>query len=177
MLISKFGAATKEEISKLNLELPDDLQLFLLNYNGGETPETSFSISTISSDIVAFYGLGDVKYSYSDVEVMRFDNHEYLPIAFDSFGNQIVCSLPDGNIGFYDHERGAEPTIIADSLKSFCNLAISKLIDEKHVKPVEQREKELIARGKAAVITDELRDLWAAEIKKYASLHQEPVEL
>lgn len=177
MLISKFGAAKQEDILKVCSNMPEDLKIFLEKYNGGETPETSFSINGISSNIVAFYGVGDVKYSYSNLDLAEFSNSDYLPVAFDSFGNQMVISLRDGSISFSDHEKNNLMTKIADSLKQFFSLVNSKEIEPKHLKPVAQREAELISRGRGNNISDTLRELWQKEIDKYSVFHQETVEI
>ncbi len=177
MLISKFGTAKKEDIFAVCPKMPLEMVSFLEKYNGGETPETTFSIGKVKSDIVAFYGVGNVKYSYSGVQTIEFGGQCFLPIAFDSFGNQIVISLDNGNICFADHEMRQTPIILAKSLRIFLNEVNSKPIDPKHLKSVEDREKDLVSRGKAANISDALRELWQKEIDKYASMHQETVEI
>lgn len=177
MLIAKFGNQNKADIVSFCKKLPQDLATFLEKYNGGETPETFFSTGSVGSDIVAFYGVGNVKYSYDNVSIINIDNTAFLPIAFDSFGNHIVISLNDGTICFLDHEKEQEPVVIAENLKKFLNCVKSKPIDPKHIKPISQREKELTERGKADNISDELRKLWQAEIDKYTNLKQEPVEI
>lgn len=178
MLISKFGnnnpALVSEFCKKENI--PKELKAFLEKYNGGETPETTFSSGTIRSDIVGFYGVGNVKYSYNDIHEIQDDDISYLPIAFDSFGNQIAVSKEDGDIIFWDHEKGKISGVIANSFKEFLNCTESKPISPGHLKSIEQRENELISRGKGSNITEALRDLWRNEIDKYSNMHQEPVE-
>lgn len=176
MLISKFQKTSAEEIVRQLGHIPQQLQMFLEKYNGGETPETSFSIGNISSDIVGFYGIGAVKYSYSDVSTVRYKDTVFLPIAFDSFGNQIVISIEDGEIRFLDHEKENEPAMLCRNLHEFIDNVQSSPVNPNHVKPVEQREEELRARGKENIISDALRDLWKKEIAKYSNIHQEPVE-
>ena len=63
MLISKFDTADIEEkITDLECQykivLPDQYKQFLYKYNGGETPETSFRLARVSSDVCGFFGLG-----------------------------------------------------------------------------------------------------------------------
>ena len=82
-----------------------NLWLFWKNTMVEKLPKRLFPWGGISSDIVAFYGVGDVKYSYSDIESIEYEDSTFLPIAFDSFGNQIVISLHDGSISFVDHEK------------------------------------------------------------------------
>lgn len=179
MLISKFGNNNPSLIAKFCKEknLPQDFENFLEKYNGGETPETTFSSGTIRSDIVGFYGVGNVKYSYNNIQEIQDDDISYLPIAFDSFGNQLAISMEDGDIVFWDHEKGEISGTIAKSFKEFLNCVNSNPISPKHLKSVEQRESEMIKRGKGANITEALRELWKNEITKYSSIHQEPVEL
>ena len=69
------------------------------------------------------------------------------------------------------------PLRLADDFKSFLNKVESKSIDPKHLKSIEDREAELIRRGRGAIITDALRNLWRQEIEKYSAFHQEVVEV
>ena len=177
MLISKFEPAEKSEIVSFHPNLPNELVRFLEKYNGGETPETKFSINGVSSDIVAFYGIGDVKYSYRDVDMIELQSSKYLPIAFDSFGNQIVISLKSGSIFFYDHERSKLSKELAPNLSAFLSQVESQEINPKHTKSISEREQELINRGRGGNITDALRKLWKKEIDKYSQFHQEEVVL
>ena len=76
MLISKFSANNvetkiKEFETAKGIKIPEQLKMFLLKYNGGETPETSFSCGEESSDVAAFYGMGNVKYSYDSIEILE----------------------------------------------------------------------------------------------------------
>lgn len=175
MLISKFGSAQKSEILSFNPNLPDELVRFLEKYNGGETPETQFNINGVSSDIVAFYGIGNVKYSFRNVEFIEEQNNKYLPIAFDSFGNQIVISMKVGNLYFYDHEQGKITRELAQDLSEFISRVKSAPVDPKHTRTIHEREQDLIKRGRGSIITDALRKMWQNEIDKYSNFHQEAV--
>ena len=179
MLISKFGSAEKSEIISFNPDLPKELVRFLEKYNGGETPETQFNMNGVSSDIVAFYGIGNVKYSYNDVDIIQMQGGKYLPIAFDSFGNQIVIALKAGNVFFYyhDHERSKLSKELAPNFSAFLSEVNSQEINPKHTKPIPEREQDLINRGHGGNITDELRAMWQNEIDKYSHFHQEKVVL
>ena len=178
MLISKFGAVAEKGLQQHSPKVPDKaLMSFLEKYNGGETPETRFSVGDVSSDIVAFYGVGNVKYSYDRVQSIKTIDDEFLPIAFDSFGNQIVVSLSSGSIGFVDHEKADTPRIIAQDFKTFIAHVRSDKINPKHIRSIEDRERDLIQRGKGNNISDALRSLWQKEIDKYSNLNQELVEL
>lgn len=73
--------------------LPEGYRSFLINYNGGNTLQTSFQIKKESSDIRAFYGFENADYEYDFQYLIDHDflsdyiEVDYLPIAEDSFGN------------------------------------------------------------------------------------------
>lgn len=180
MLISKFSEPVTDNqliafSDKLGVELPVQLQLFLKKYNGGETPETSFVCGDISSDITAFYGLGDVKYSYKNIELLDVTGAQYLPIAVDSFGNEILIGVHSGAINFYDHEV-ASITELSKDLKTFIGLCKSEELNPASRKSIQEREQDLIRKGRGHIISDGLRAMWQAEIDKYANMVQEEVE-
>ena len=75
-----------------------------------------------------------------------------------------------------DHETGSLKKIAID-FNSFIKKCESKRINKGAIKSVEEREKELIARGRGNIITDALRDMWRVEINKYGALSQEEVIL
>lgn len=179
MLISKFGIIDADEkISayekSIGAKLPSQLTSFIRKYNGGETPNTKFRCANISSDVRAFFGLGDVKYSLDDIKPVQRGEIKYLPFALDSFGNNFVVNLQSGEVAFFDHESG-EISPLLDDLKSFINICESKPL--KPVKSVEEREKELTERGLGSVITGELRNMWKAEIDKYSSMKLQIVQI
>lgn len=180
MLISKFGTIKEEIISEYEdthgISLPVSYRRFIEKYNGGETPHTSFNINGVSSDIKGFYGIGEHKYSLSSVDIINDGGVCYLPIALDSFGNEIVIELIAGSIFFKDHENGLLRKIAID-FNSFIKKCESKQINKGAIKSVEERERELIARGRGDIITDALRDMWRVEINKYGALSQEEVIL
>ena len=181
MLISKFPNANFDEeleicSDKLGISFPKELVSFLGKYNGGETPATKFSIHGISSDVRAFYGLGNVTYSYSRVKMVDAGTRRYLPVAFDSFGNEVVMDVESGEIFFYDHETNAINQLTY-SLKEFIYACTSEHINPSSCKTVEEREEHLIKHGRGSIITDELRKMWETEIKKFNSINQEEVKL
>ena len=181
MLISKFsGDGITEQIEAYgdlnDVKFPEQLRTFLEQYNGGETPKTSFSCAGVSSDLRAFYGMGRVKYSYDSVKPISQNGKQYLPIALDSFGNEIVISVEEGQIYFWDHENGSI-TWIAAALRDFFQACRSEKINPAARKTIQEREQDLIKRGKGSVITDALRAMWQAEIDKYGTLNQEEVRL
>lgn len=180
MLISKFGTISKETITEFedanDIKLPEQYRRFIELYNGGETPHTSFSLNGVSSDLKGLYGIGKVKYSFDLVQKEEVKGVCYLPIGMDSFGNDIMIDLCEGAIFFKDHENGGIKKIAPD-LKEFVHGCESRVINKSAVKSVEEREKELIARGRGGIITNALRDMWRAEINKYGAISQEEVIL
>lgn len=179
MLISKFSKCNvspeiKAFEAAMDIELPVQLKLFLQKYNGGETPRTSFVCEDISSDVVAFYGVGNVKYAYKDVRLVCQDNLKYLPIAFDSFGNNILILIDTGEIFFLDHET-AKISKLAENLRAFIVKCTSKPINPASQKSIQDREAELISRGRGHIITDALRKMWQDELDKYGAITQEDV--
>lgn len=179
MLISKFkGQDIDQQLQDyedlIGSALPRQLCDFLVKYNGGETPNTSFFCNGVSSDIRGFYGLGTVKDSYNKVKVIEDKDIKYLPIAFDSFGNELLISLNSSEIYFRDHEGGSIQ-FLAKDLKEFIKCCKSDLINPASKKSIQEREQELIKNGRGSIITDALREMWQAEIDKYSSIIQEEV--
>lgn len=186
MLIVKFNNNNENKVDEFeienNIKLPSQYKEFLEKYNGGFTPNTNFKKGKISSDIRAFYGLGDVKYSINSTNIEKWLNNNYLPIACDSFGNIILIGVSEnkfGRIYFWEHENEKENAIVgvSDSFIDFIKLCKSKEISEATKRSVEEREALLIARGHGGNITDVLRETWKTEIEKYANMVQEEVKL
>ena len=185
MLISKFSNCGVEEkiidIEKqYNIVLPTQYKDFLHRYNGGYTPKTKFKVGKISSDIKAFWGVGDVKLSIEHIKLSEWIEKNFFPIACDSFGNYIVIGLSNdgaGKIYFCDHEHGNKAEYIIGSLKEFFEVCKSEKINEASRRSIKEREEALIAKGRESIITDELRKMWQAEIDKYGSMIQEEVRV
>ena len=152
----------------------------MLRYNGGYSPKTKFKAGKLSSDIRVFYGLGQVPCSFDTLDIDSWIKRKLLPIACDSFGNYIaigVSSEENGKIFFVDHELSNKLTCVSDDFISFIKCCKSDKIPESAKRTIKEREDALIARGKGAIITDDLRRLWQAEIDKYTDMVQEKVEL
>lgn len=108
-------------------ELPEDYKEFLLTNNGGEPSQDcdTFEIKNYSSNhesgfdsVRMFYGICDenqsVMYTYDIFNKMkiRYNRvpHELLPIANDSFGNEVCLCVKGKNYGkifFWDHDNEA----------------------------------------------------------------------
>ena len=181
MLISKFSVSNpikEEDIlileQKYNVSLSEDHKKFLLLYNGGYTPKTKFCMNKVSSDLRGFYGIGEVPLSLEKIEINEWAERDLLPIASDSFGNFIVINN-NGGILFSDHEKNFKTTFLADNIKTFFCKCKSEIISENSKKSIREREQELIAAGRADIISDGLRKIWQAEIDKYSKMVQEEI--
>ncbi|MFV0395301.1 MAG: SMI1/KNR4 family protein [Coprobacillaceae bacterium] len=188
MLISKYDTSNvKENINsfedKYNFSFPEQYKKFLLKYNGGETPNTKFKMNKISSDIKGFYGLGNAKMNYDFFirtnTLREYMDKDVLPIASDSFGNDIVIGLSEDNhrIYFSDHELGNKLTLLANDFITFVEKCKSEKINEASTRSIDERAAILIAKGRGHVITDSLKEIWQAEIDKYGSMNQEELNL
>lgn len=186
MLISRFDNANVEEhIAHLekqyNIVLPEEYKRFLLKYNGGETPDTEFRINKVSSDVRAFYSLGNANKYYNfqglidNMNILgEFVKDGMLPIAVNDFGDYITIGIrkkENGCIFFRYHDRGKKYIKLADTLSEFAAKCKSEEIG--HIRTVEERKRDMIARGLEKHITEVKIKGWQAEIDKYANIHQE----
>ena len=153
MKLSEIGEIISEDDirkleTKLNLKFPTEYKKFLLQNNGGmPEEEVEFSFIEIDvttrksfeqgSDIQYFYNTDEMIESYENLVCEELINKTYIPIACDSFGNEILlCLNPNENYGcvfFSDHES----TNLDDSFWSVSKIADSfnKFIDM--LKPME----------------------------------------
>lgn len=185
MLISKFlNNNVEDEIENLEkkykIKLPIQYKKFLYKYNGGYTPRTKFKAKRITSDLRGFYGIGNVKLSIDKIELEEWLEKSFFPIAYDSFGNYIVIGLGDDNLGkiyFCDHEKGFKAGYMAENLQDFIKCCKSEKIKEASRLSIKEREEALIADGRGDIITDDLRQMWQAEIDKYQNMIQEEVSI
>lgn len=181
MLISKFpNCNVQQRIMDIerqyHIALPAQYKSFLYKYNGGYTPKTKFSSGEISSDLRGFFGVGDVALSLNKLKLEEYLKSNLFPVASDSFGNYIMISLSDGDIGkiyFCDHEKENKAEYLAESFRQFVGCCKSETIGEAPIRSIKEREDALIANGRGHVITDALRKIWQGEIDKYGSMVQE----
>lgn len=155
---------------KYDLQLPDSYKKFLLKYNGGNTPKSTFKINGVSSDIRAFYGFKNAtkEYNFSYLVEMNYfeellENH-YLPIATDSFGNQIVITISEKS----------EYEYLTKTLEEFFDNVKSKKFV---IRSIEERINGMKESGSDIEVDDELLGLWQNEIDKYLDGKQEKVLL
>ena len=185
MLISKFSTENiEQEIEafeqKHRFTFPDQYRSFLLKYNGGYTPKTSFKVGRNESDIRGLIGLGAAEkyYNYAYHETfISMDEHlanGFLPIAENSFGDSVLLGLAphnEGKIYFYYHDRPKKYIELAKDFMTFVKKCKSEPIG--HIRSIEERRANMAANGRADMITDGLVSLWQAEIDKFKNLHQE----
>lgn len=139
-------------------KLPNNYSGFLLKNNGGKTNWNSFKIKNYFLDgksnfgtVRCFYGIcpdkNSIMHNYDIFSSIDIRGHriplELLPIATDSFGNEI-CLCVHGEkyetVYFWDHENeapdGQEPWweniyLISDNFTEFLNNLYEYDIDEK----------------------------------------------
>lgn len=184
MLISKYGNGSTELVrefeSRIGIELDEEYRSFLVKYNGGDTPNTHVGIRGCSTDLRYLFGINAEENIEDNLQIPVWENKQYLPFGTDSFGNYFVIGLLDDNKGkiyFCDHEKGFAVKQIAESFKLFIDKCKSQEINPHARRTLEERETALIAKGRASVITDGLRELWKQEYEKYKDMVQEKVIL
>ena len=168
---------------------PQEYRAFLLKYNGGETPETDFRLSGVSSDLVSFYELRDggdglALYEGSGPELyeMEFLVPDFLkdgmfPIAENVFGDHMFLCVDGrerGKIFFRYHDRPKRYIKLADDLRTFVQKCKSKKLGRCYT--IDDR----LAMRKCAGNFDPPSAItlseWQKEIDHYNRIHQEPVE-
>lgn len=189
MLISKFDTTDIEKkVTDLECQygiiLPDQYRQFLYKYNGGETPETSFRLARISSDLSGFWGLGvanvyfQLERYFDCDEISSFVSEGIFPIGKNSFGDLLFIGIQEEHLGeilFRYHDRPKSLTTLADSFYDFATKCKSKKI--KPCRTIEER----IAGRKAAGIMDAPPPVaiqeWQKEIDRYKNIRQEELLL
>ena len=175
MLIKPFDVANIElKIVRFeesyHIKFPQQYREFLVKYNGGITPQTSFRVKPRKIENVSgFYGLGVA----DDWDLMAHPCLEdflcegYLPIAEDDFGNDYLIGVGrenHGKIYFYDQEE-QKAELVRENLKTFVLSCESK--KPKKVRSIAEREASMAAKGRSQFVDDELRAAWQAEIDYY----------
>ena len=81
MLISKFGDGSTELVekfeSKNGIELDEQYRLFLVNYNGGDTPKTTVRIKGISSDLRYLFGINTEQDIEDHMQLSLLENKRF----------------------------------------------------------------------------------------------------
>lgn len=171
MLISKFNNedienAIQEIENRYGFIFPTEYRIFLQKYNGGKTPDTTFHLQGISSDIQAFYGLGKAD---------MIDNNLF-PIAINSFGDYLLIGLYGDNTGkiyFCYHDMSKNDIELSSSLSAFFSCCRSQKIG--HIRTVKERITDMKRLGKGHKITEEKLKCWQKEIDEYSKIKQEKV--
>ena len=189
MLISKFDtndieSKISEFEKKLQINLPDAYKEFMKKYNGGKTPKTDFKINRISSDVRAFYAIGqsDIDYSFDTLInnkiIDEFLEDGMLPIATTIWGDYVTICIEEKEVGkiyFLYHDREKHYVLLCESLSDFIGKCKSKKIG--HIRTIAERKQCMIENGYGDMITEESLKGWQAEIDEYANIHQEKVIL
>ena len=164
---------------KYDILLPSQYKSFLKKYNGGDTPETNIKIKKFTWDVDGFYGIGNVEFRID--KVVEFDElleKGWLPIANSCLGDYFAIGLngaDKGKIYFLDYGSGYRKKFLTDDLKQFIDYCQSGEIDPCVYETVEEREADLLARGKGANITEGLKEAWQEEIDRFKDMVREEV--
>lgn len=186
MLISKSEySVTEAALSKYEtahgFTFPQEYRAFLLKYNGGETPETDFRLSGVSSDLVFFYELRDdgdgLELHEIEFLVPDFLKDGMFPIAENVFGDHVFICVGGrecGKIFFRYHDRPKRYIKLADDFRTFIQKCKSKKLG--HCRTIEERIQGRIDAGiTLEVLPIEIAD-WQEEIDYFNRIHQEQVE-
>lgn len=182
MLIAKYGSGTLEQVTnfekKYGINLDDCYRKFLVDYNGGETPNTTFKRGKASDTVRYLYGLNVEQSIEKNMIYFDWKENESIPIGIDNFGNYYTIGISIDNKGviyFCDHERGFTNTIIADSFVVFVKKCKSEPINERAKRTIEQREEEMRKNGYEHLINEQLKAAWKTEYEKYKDMVQEEI--
>ncbi len=184
MLISKYGKGSEKLVKnfeeKFNVKFESEYREFLIKYNGGETPDTSFKNGKRTESIRCLYGINSHQNIEQKLEYFEWQEKQCMPIGEDDFGNFYAIGISEENNGiiyFCDHEKGFSKTKISVSFAEFIKKCKSKEIDEFAKKTPEEIEKIMIEKGRKNIITDALRAMWKDQYEKYKDMVQEEVVL
>ncbi|WP_026490309.1 SMI1/KNR4 family protein [Butyrivibrio sp. XBB1001] len=184
MLISKFNKENvevnvNEFVNIIGHELPEAYKIFLIKYNGGETPDTKWN-GKGRTDVRGFFGYKicedhwDFDKNLEEDFFQEILEQGMLAIAENSLGDYICIKLADGTIYFKYHDS-EKNIMMANDFESFIGKCKSQKIG--HVSTIEERKARLIANGHGDKLTDAMLRGWQAEIDKYGSMVQEEVIL
>lgn len=178
MLISKYGNGSVEKIEeferKYGIIFDEEYRIFLIKYNGGDTPKTAFRKAKRKETLTCLFGINTKN---SIEEKMKYcDSDVYFPIGEDIWGNFYAIGITEQNRGviyFCDHEKGFKEEIIANSTKEFFSMCKSEKIG--HIRTIDERKKAVIEAGNWDKVTEKTIEGWQKEIDKYKNIKQEEV--
>ncbi|MCR5836333.1 MAG: SMI1/KNR4 family protein [Lachnospiraceae bacterium] len=184
MLISKYGNGSVELVeefeNKYGIKFDEEYRIFLIKYNGGDTPLTSIKRGKHKEDVRYLYGINTNGNIEKEFKYFDWAKLQCIPIGEDCFGNYFTIGITEENKGviyFCDHERGFRKAKIADSFKKFVEKCNSDIMDESFRRTPEETEKFVIANGYGDKINDALRKVWKEEYEYYKDMVQEEVIL
>jgi len=145
----------KQFETKQGIVLPNEYRDFMLKFNGGSPSPRNFDLPDQKANpLHVFYGIGASLKSDDLAEVIQIFKgrirNSLIPIAADSFGNQICLGLHGsrkGKVYFWDHEserllfKFRSLTLVANSFKGFID-GIYEYID-----PNESRIEKIVRLG------------------------------
>ena len=182
MLIAKYGKGKEKLVKKFEdkyeVKLDSEYRAFLIKFNGGETPNTSFKKGKRQESVRYLFGINTKQSIEKQLEYFDHKEKVCIPIGEDVFGNYFSIGISDENSGliyFCDHERGYRKTKIADSFNDF----ISKCESMPFEKPLPPKEieKKLIEEGRTNIINEHLRKYWKEQYKHYKRMVLEELVL
>lgn len=91
---------------KKNIEFPDDLKQFIIDYNGASPRQRKIDINgrqRIYNNTLSFNENENEATTYNDFDGII--EGDYIPFAMDPFGNAYLYSLSNKKVAFYDHEE------------------------------------------------------------------------
>ena len=92
---------------KYNINFPDDLKEFILQYNAASPDDNCVVIEGVERiyDETLSYNEDEVEASTFESAKKSIDNSDFLPFAKDPFGNYFCYSIASGKISFYDQDE------------------------------------------------------------------------
>ncbi len=182
MLISKFNKENvevnvNEFVNKIGHELPEAYKIFLMKYNGGETPDTKWN-GKGRTDVRVFFGYKICEDYWDFDKYLEEDFFQeileqgMLAIAENSLGDYICIKLADGTIYLKNHDS-EKNIMMANDFESFIGKCKSQKIG--HIRTIEERKQGMKDAGIWHLFTEDLVEDWQAEIDKYGNMVQEEV--
>lgn len=169
--------------AELGTKLPVQYRRFILNYNGGELWKGSFDLHGVSSDIRYFFGfIKAVDFSSINNKYHKATQKEFLTdksvlaIAESSGGDFVAIGINDldGQVFFWDHEKGYQTTKVADSFKEFVDNVKSEIISKETLMHPDDKIRRMTAKNGESP-SDFLIDIYWTQYNEALNAVQEEV--